>query len=172
MIKSTLLRFCQIRLCCTLIYNGTTSQRFAATTRMSVRNDTDEVFGSEVLGSVKDVFFLCAAWGSAWPKRGWVQLVSKEQTEPRGTLKSGPSSDYLLLWKYKRPVLEEAFKRRRLFSVPDNSLPTDGRLIIQQRVIKGSTGRKGLSWQSTLLPLMPLSETSHFKCGCYLRKPL
>lgn len=59
---------------------------------------------------------------------------------------------YLLLWKYKRLVLEEAFKRRRLFSVPDNSLPTDRRLIIQQWVIKGSTGRKGLSWQSTLLP--------------------
>lgn len=60
MIKSTLLRFCKIRplhvnlkwdhfteICC---YNTDVSA-----------NDTDEVFGSEVLSSVKDVFFLCAA---------------------------------------------------------------------------------------------------------------
>lgn len=81
-------------------------------------------------------------------KCGWVQLVSEKRTELRGTLKSAEFQYLLHLFteNTKRPVLEGAFKSKTSFlSVLDNSLPTGRRLILQQWVIKESTGRWGLS---------------------------
>lgn len=46
-----------------------------------------------MLSSVKKIFFLYAAWGSAWVKCGWVQVFTTEQTELKGMLKSRASSD-------------------------------------------------------------------------------
>ncbi len=57
-----------------------------------------------------------------------------------------------LHWKYQKACAWRGFWRGHPFSVPDNSLPTVRRLILQQWVIKESTGREGLRWQSSLLP--------------------
>lgn len=98
---------------------------------------------------------LCAEWGSAWVKCGWVQLVSKEQTEPRGTLKSGPSSNicFTSLLEVRKGLCLERLSKAGVLSVFQIIFsPTVTRLIIQQWVIKESTGRKGLCRRSTLLP--------------------
>ena len=72
--------------CCTLISNGTTYS-FLPRRRCS---DTDKAFKiwRAQFGKRRFLFFplsSCAAWGSAWGKSGWVQLVSEEQSELRGS---------------------------------------------------------------------------------------
>lgn len=159
--KLALLQYCKKSGCCTWMLhmnlkkkkNQTTSEICCYNADVSAMTLTRF---SDLKCSVQlKTFFLYAAWGSAWVKCVWVQQFSAERTELKGMLKWRPSSDVLLhlcAENTKRPVLEEAFKSWCLFGVPDHSHPTDRCLVIQQWVIKESTGKKGLSCRSTPLP--------------------
>lgn len=96
----------------------TTSLRFAATTQMSVKWHWRGFQIWSAKFSLKTIF-VCAAWGSAWVKCGWVQLVSEEQTELRGTLKSVPSSTICSISELKT---QKGLCLKRLLKADDSSV--------------------------------------------------
>lgn len=127
---------------------------------------TLKVFRFEVFGSVKDMFFSSAVWGSAWVKCGWVQLVSKERTELRGTLKSAE-------FQYLLHLFTENTKGLCLKGLLKADILSVFQIILfpQADVSSFSSGWSKKAWQEgseltvTSASRTPLSETIHFNAS-------